>query len=491
MAWKRIRYILPFLAAVVTGHPRQEILPGRDFHWTRNSITYNIFRMFEVIFWRRNGIRAEAALTKEGNKYIFHCYTFEAFVVHQEGLLRASIKNLWKNVPRLERVPIYAPVFAGMPGRPKPIGYHFAIAFDNAANLGDVSSTSLTTAYTVTGSNPLIFIGAVGANSGEGGNNLTTASYAGTSATQVDELGVGNPGSDRDAKDWILPACATGSNNVVINASRSSNISGGAMSYSGCLATGQPDSHATPTNASMVTSFTFSTTVVANNCWLAAFTTNRTGVGAGTVYRCGFYHDGVDSGGTVGTGSQSMIVTNGTAQTWQALIVSIAPAISLIVRSPSDSIMNAVSRLATVSGTITKYVAALSMSMMNATSRFVTLFAQPSIYFRNLSVSMMNSVSRTVVLTTGNMKILIVNMMNAAGRLTTLFSQQMLFIRNLTVNMMYAVNRLTSFLVTIPGTWAFRAKNLTSWAFRSKNNTSWTFRTKNPPGAENIPSEPN
>ena len=163
----------------------------------------------------------------------------------------------------------------------------------------------------------------------------------------------------------------------------------------------------------------------------------------------------------------------------------------ILVRNVSVTMMNAASRLATLTGTITKYVAALSVSMMNSASRLATLFGQQMKYIANLSVSMMNSVSRFVVLTTGNAKILVVNMMNAAGRLTTLFSQQMLFIRNLTVNMMYAVNRLTSFLVTIPGTWAFRAKNLTSWAFRSKNNTSWTFRTKNPPGAENIPSEPN
>ncbi len=163
----------------------------------------------------------------------------------------------------------------------------------------------------------------------------------------------------------------------------------------------------------------------------------------------------------------------------------------ILVRNVSVTMMNAASRLATLTGTITKYVAALSVSMMNSASRLATLFGQQMKYIANLSVSMMNSVSRFVVLTTGNAKILVVNMMNAAGRLTTLFSQQMLFIRNLTVNMMYAVNRLTSFLVTIPGTWAFRAKNLTSWAFRSKNNTSWTFRTKNPPGAEKIPSEPN
>jgi hypothetical protein len=163
----------------------------------------------------------------------------------------------------------------------------------------------------------------------------------------------------------------------------------------------------------------------------------------------------------------------------------------ILVRNVSVTMMNAASRLTMLAGTITKYVTALSVSMMNSASRLATLFGQQMQYIANLSVSMMNAVSRLVVLTTGNMKILVVNMMNAAGRFTTIYSQVSLYIRNLTVNMMYAVNRLTSFLVTIPGTWAFRAKNLTSWAFRSKNNTSWTFRTKNPPGAENIPSEPN
>jgi len=170
---------------------------------------------------------------------------------------------------------------------------------------------------------------------------------------------------------------------------------------------------------------------------------------------------------------------------------TVAGNILTIIKNVAVTMMNAASRTTTLVGTITKYVKALSVSMMNSVSRFVTIFAQPSIYFRTLSVSMMNSVSRLAVLTTGNMKILVVNMMNAAGRFTTLFSQQMLFIRNLTVNMMYAVNRLTSFIVSIPGQWNFRMKNIASWAFRSKHNTSWTFRNKDSLGPENIPSQPN
>ena len=159
------------------------------------------------------------------------------------------------------------------------------------------------------------------------------------------------------------------------------------------------------------------------------------------------------------------------------------------LRTLSDSMMNADSRLATVTGKITFYIGALSVSMMNAVSRLVTLFAQPSIYFRNLSVSMMNSVSRTVVLTTGNMKIIIVNMMNAAGRYTTLFSQQMLFIRNITVSMMNAAGRFARFIASFPGSWQFRTKHIASWIMRNKNTTTWTFRNKDPLGGNNIPSD--
>ena len=111
---------------------------------------------------------------------------------------------------------------------------------------------------------------------------------------------------------------------------------------------------------------------------------------------------------------------------------------------------------------VQNYSFALTVTMMNAASRLTTLFGQQMQFFFNLSVSMMNNASRLAVLTTGNMKILV-------------------YIFNLSVNMMYSVNRLTKFIVSIPGQWNFRPKNITTWTFRPKDNL----------GPQNIPSQPN
>jgi hypothetical protein len=130
---------------------------------------------------------------------------------------------------------------------------------------------------------------------------------------------------------------------------------------------------------------------------------------------------------------------------------------------------------------VQNYSFALTVTMMNAASRLTTLFGQQMQFFFNLSVSMMNNASRLAVLTTGNMKILVVNMMNAASRFTTLTPKILVYIFNLSVNMMYSVNRLTKFIVSIPGQWNFRPKNITTWTFRPKDNL----------GPQNIPSQPN
>lgn len=395
--------LFPLIAAFLTGHHREEVVAGRDFKWSRNSLTYNLFRAFEVIFWRKEGIRCEAALAKINGKYQFLCFTLEAFAVHHEALLRTNVKNLWRKIPRLIRVPTYAPSFAGMPSGPKPIGWHFAIAYDTTANLGDVSSTNLTVAYTVTGSNPLLVVGAVGNNSGGGGNNLTGATYGGASMTQVDSISYGTQtspgGSDRQTVDWILPGCATGSNNVVITASGGNNISGGAMSYSGCKQTVQPDSHNTATQGTNSSTFSCSTTVVAANCWLTGFASEwggTTSAGSGTTLRCSFYMYGFDSNGTVGTGSQSLNFNGSTSNTWRAQIMSIAPAANVSTRGATVNIMNGASRFATASYHLAiTWARSASVTIMNAASRYATAsWSELIVWVRSASVSMMNAASR-------------------------------------------------------------------------------------------------
>lgn len=110
---------------------------------------------------------------------------------------------------------------------------------------------------------------------------------------------------------------------------------GMAASYTGTKTSSFPDSSASPTGTS-ATTFAPSTTVVGTGAWLVTCTANNQnnalGAGAGTVGRQGVFDNGnltayvlSDSNGTVGTGSQSLNITSGSAATWQGIIASFIP----------------------------------------------------------------------------------------------------------------------------------------------------------------------
>ncbi|MEK9206858.1 MAG: hypothetical protein AAB922_00095, partial [Patescibacteria group bacterium] len=129
---------------------------------------------------------------------------------------------------------------------------------------------------------------------------------------------------------------ATGANDVVLSRTgRTSRMTGVAASYTGSKQTGQPDA-ATTNTATSVTSITTSVTVVASNCWLIMAFDNNAEVptaGAGTTIRqAGSDASGLaDSNGTVGTGSQSLVINTVGASNFATAIISLAPAIASTV----------------------------------------------------------------------------------------------------------------------------------------------------------------
>jgi hypothetical protein len=107
--------------------------------------------------------------------------------------------------------------------------------------------------------------------------------------------------------------------------------------YSGAKQTGVPDSH----NKLGVTAatITVSTTVVLPNSWLVMATSDNTGTitgGTGTTVRAEDSSRGggiVDSNGSVGSGSQSLIVNSSGASAMTGVIASFAPVASATVKS--------------------------------------------------------------------------------------------------------------------------------------------------------------
>lgn len=206
-----------------------------------------------------------------------------------------------------------------------------AIAFDtpSGGTSGSVSagSTSLTYAFNnVAGDYMTVGVFNVASD------GTPTATYNGVSMSQI---ATHNFTATRKLTVFGLSSPATGSHNVVITQTGTSFLYSTAMSHSGTNSTGQPDSFNTGTTASGTT-LAVSTTVVASNCWLLGYCAgdngNNPGAGSGTTLRAvrgaDAYVGGLDSNGTVGTGSQTLNFTMPVTQAIGAIVFSIKPVAS-------------------------------------------------------------------------------------------------------------------------------------------------------------------
>ncbi len=174
-------------------------------------------------------------------------------------------------------------ILAPILGTPPPV-VSPGIAFDTAVDGGLVNTgTSLTWSHTVTGSNPILFVGAFGNTVGADPTcaGITGATYNSVSMTQV----TGSPfngGADRCMYLFYLAGPATGTHSVVISASSSIVIDGQSASYTGARQTGIPDAH--NTNAVGGTPISQSVNTVASSCWIFAMVRSDTGTPAAGAF---------------------------------------------------------------------------------------------------------------------------------------------------------------------------------------------------------------
>lgn len=292
-----------------------------EIKWSYKLWTPNIFRVYELVFGRKAGIRLEMTSTQQNGKNIYFCHSWESSVVMFEVQIREILKGM---LPKISYV--YIPQLQTSNGLSLPVvnsPYLFAIAFDSTSANSDGFPTA-TRSHTVTGSDPFLMGTSVGS---VGSQNVSAVTWNSTeSMSEPVAGGVICPG-DRAMDFWYRAAPTTGTHNLVTTAS--GPFSGiNAASYSGVKQTSPIDSFNSGT-ASSTTSFSLSTTVVASGCWLIMSTkvsAVNPSAGSGTTLRQA--DQGIwDSNGTVGTGSQSLSVTSSpTSQNWAGIIVSIAPA---------------------------------------------------------------------------------------------------------------------------------------------------------------------
>lgn len=316
--------ILPWILCQITRHPRSRVRAGMDFQWT-NSMVHNLFRIYELIFWRREGIRREvsAIVGKGGKQYTFY-HSWESLFAFCETCIKRFVSAPFKKIPVFNiTIPIMWTT-TGMPVISSP--YLFAIAFvvktDPDQNTGSRSTASLT--IDGTGTNSVM----VGFASGFNSSNCLSATFNSSSMTNIDSstYSLGN----QSYIFIILPSQTSAS--AVCTSSPSGRIDWGVAVYSGCNQSVTVDSHSNGTGLA-TSHFTHSTTVVASNCWLfASIRNDQTNVvtydsqthnmmGIQPFVTC------VDSNTTVGTGSQAQGETTGIGATnWWFAMMSVAPA---------------------------------------------------------------------------------------------------------------------------------------------------------------------
>lgn len=316
-----MQIILPNIIAFLTRFPREQV----SIVWSDNSWTHNVFRFWELIAWRREGIRREAyayARNIEGKTVVFRqFFTLEARIAHYEGVVREFFKSMSR-----VRVRVTLPVLITPNGFRIPLSpYLFAIAVDATGSLRNSGgATPISFSFTCTGSNLGLFSDSISFL-----QNTATMTYNISSMTKFEGID-GQTNLLNAPEGFYLNAPSTGSNTLAGTYTDDDNCALAAVSYTGVSQTsGVIDSHATgSTNAA--TSLTTSSTVVASGCWHVLFGNTDQAMTASTgsnlrLNMAAFGDMMWDSNGTVSTGSQSMAVTISPSGKGRTVIFSIAP----------------------------------------------------------------------------------------------------------------------------------------------------------------------
>ena len=333
---------LPNLIGWITGARRS--VPEID--WSEKSWVHNAFRLFELIFGRKDGIRAEVTVSIENDgerkiiSYQFH--TVESVLAHVEGMIRGWMPKM---IPVKVMVPQFAmtgiqPGWLPNPGSP----YLFAVAFDAYGENTSGTSSPTTCNVTVSGSNRLMIL-----RTGSVSDTDTAETYNGSSFTLIGKstyLGTAREG----VALYYLIAPATGTNSLSVSHSSSGKRIWG-VNYTGCAQTSPIDSSNADAPGSSATTTVMTTTVVASGCWLvggcstdqggesAGTNTTQRGTGAGgSLY--------LDSNGTVGTGSQSINCNHPSTSTRAYVVASI--------KSGATEFTQAVTATASVAASVIK-----------------------------------------------------------------------------------------------------------------------------------------
>ena len=251
--------ILPFLMMLATRTPRY--LP--EIEWSDKSWTHNVFRLYELIFWRRQGIRAEMSMSAyqdwKGKTIVtYRAHSFEAVFALAEQYVRGFFKKF--ELVRIE-IPQFAPVDGGLTLRPNP--FMFAVAFDTSGEGLQAGSSTVTLSFTCTGSNRFL-----ASERGVDNPIIGSQTYYSVSMTAAvtDQLTQG--AATLECLDYLSNP-ASGANNLVLSKTLSSGgASIDAASYTGVKQSSQPSASNSVSPANTGSPLSVSVTTVDDNSWI-------------------------------------------------------------------------------------------------------------------------------------------------------------------------------------------------------------------------------
>lgn len=309
-----LKALPPWLMVRLTGHPR-ELKRMSDFTFPKGMWVHTAFRMWEVVFGRRAGIRPEMASWvnydgSEGRAF----YTWEKLFMFMEHTIRAFFR-----MPRIVPFKIYLPVFAspqGMPMMGAP--YLLAIAYVTQANHQGGSGATLTITNMVVASGNIL-LACVQTNASTTNTPITGIVFN-TSETMTQIITDFNTTSTKVTEDlWQILAPTATTASIVATSSHNpeANFYGTGLAYSGAKTSGLITNSAS--NKGHGSPCTVTVTGTTSTSWLVGgviVSSSGTTDSTGYLTRSTGGPSVGDSNGTVAGGSVSMNTTTGAGDDW-------------------------------------------------------------------------------------------------------------------------------------------------------------------------------
>lgn len=274
-----------------------------------------------------------------------------------------------------------------------------AIAFDSASQGKVTGNTALTYSHTVTGSNTLLVVGV----SIESASDLVTGvTYNGVGMTRI-QYQTGN--AEGAYLYYVNASAGTGTHNIVVSTSSSTDIRSASVSYTGVLQSGQPDA-STKQTTTVNNPVTTALNTVADSSWMISYAQSNgfvVSAGAGTTFRSQTVDqfNGIGDSNSPITPPQSYSMSWSGGTVWNIVQASFSPVITqnlnITLVSPQSGSVIGINPVNSINFTSFYNLSTAAYNLSNATTYVWfsngTLFNQTTVNIQNST----NNLTRVLI----------------------------------------------------------------------------------------------